>query len=56
MFTKTEEGHDMVLAPEFGEFTASWPTSTSTMHDFLLTGRSGMPKNFLIHLNGLFLR
>lgn len=37
------------------EFKASGPTSDSTMHNFPLAGRSGMPKYFLIHLSGLFL-
>ena len=55
MFTQEETRTWHSLGSWICEFKASDPTSNSTMHNFPLAGRSGMPKYFLIHLSGLFL-
>lgn len=55
VFTQEETRTWHSLGSWICEFKASGPTSNSTMHNFLLAGRSGMPEYFLIHLSGLFL-
>lgn len=55
MFTQEETRTWHILGSWICEFKAFGATSNSTVHNFPLAGRSGMPEQCLIHLGGLFL-